>query len=189
MEDSLDPRLLERTYVQLRKDVRRFVARRAPAEAVEDLTQEVFVKMQEHAAELRDAGRLVPWAFQITRNVITDHLRRRRPVVALEDIAEPAAEEAEEKNFNEAMASAFGPMLALLPEEYATALQLTELEGLTQRELAERMNLSLSGAKSRVQRGRALLESLIRACCDFDLDARGNVITCSPREGGPCRSC
>ena len=180
---------LERAYARLRADIRRFVARRAPPDVVDDLTQEVFVRMQEHAGDLRDSGRLVAWAFQITRNVVADHLRRRRPTVALDDVLEPAADEAEERNFNEAVASSFRPMLALLPEDYAKALELTELEGMTQRELAERMNLSPSGARSRVQRGRGLLEGLIRACCELELDTRGNVIACAPRAGGPCRSC
>ena len=66
---------------------------------------------------------------------------------------------------------------------------LTELEGLSQRELAERMNLSLSGAKSRVQRGRKLLEDVLRAWCDFELDVRGNVIACAPRDGVRCKPC
>jgi RNA polymerase sigma-70 factor (ECF subfamily) len=180
---------LQRAYVELRSEVRRFVARRVPAEAVDDLSQEIFLRMHEHADELRDTARVVPWAFRIARSVVTDHLRRKRPTTSLDAIEEPAAPEEDPKNYNAEMAVWFRAMMALLPKEYATALELTEIEGLTQKELAERMRLSLSGAKSRVQRGRKLLEGVLRACCDFELDARGNVIECSPREGGPCKSC
>lgn len=80
-------------------------------------------------------------------------------------------------------------MMQGLPEEYRVALELTELEGLSQRELAERTGLSLSGAKSRVQRGRQMFEGIVRACCDFDVDRRGNVVTCEPRKGGSCARC
>lgn len=180
--------LVERAYGELRSEVRRFVARRVAPDAVDDLSQEVFLRMHEHAAELRDEARVVPWAFRIARSVVTDHLRRRRVTTSLDAVDEPAAEEPE-KNYNTEMAAWFRTMMALLPSEYATALELTELEGLTQKELAERMRLSLSGAKSRVQRGRKLLEGVLRACCDFELDARGNVIECSPRDGSPCKSC
>lgn len=183
------PDLLERAYLELREDVRRFVARRAPADVVDDLCQEIFVRMQENAAALRDVDRIAPWAFRIARSVVTDHLRRRKIAVTLDDIEEPAAEAPEPKNFNAELARSFRAMLTVLPPEYAEALELTEMQGLTQAELAARMNLSLSGAKSRVQRGGKLLEGVVRACCDFDLDARGNVLSCAPRKGGGCKDC
>jgi RNA polymerase sigma-70 factor (ECF subfamily) len=177
--------LLERAYRELRADVRQFVARRSPPDAVDDLTQEIFLRMHERAADLRDTSRVAPWAFRIARNVVIDHLRARRPHTPLDEAEEPAVDEPE-STFNESVAAWFRPMIALLPEEYATALELTELGGLSQRELAERMGLSLSGAKSRVQRGRKMLEDVLRACCNFEIDARGNVIGCSPRNGKPC---
>ena len=58
----------------------------------------------------------------------------------------------------------------------AEALVLTELEGLPQRELAQRLGLSPSGARTRVQRGRRLLKELIDDCCKLEVDARGNVL-------------
>lgn len=183
------PDLLERAYLELREDMRRFVARRAPADVVDDLCQEIFVRMHESAAALRDVDRLAPWAFRIARSVVTDHLRRRKLAVPLDDVEEPAAEPPEPKNFNEELGRSFRAMLAMLPPEYAEALELTEMQGVTQAELAARMNLSLSGAKSRVQRGRKLLEGVVRACCDFDLDARGNVLSCAPRAGRDCKDC
>jgi len=187
---SVDRDGLASAYLALRADVRAFVARRVAPDAVDDLTQEIFLKMHEHAAELRDASKVAPWLFRVARNVVVDHLRRRRAHTPLEAVEEPAAPEPEERaNANPEMASALGTMMKLLPEEYRVALELTEMSGLTQRELAEREGLSLSGAKSRVQRGRQLLEGILRACCDFETDARGNVVDCAPRAGGPCKSC
>lgn len=181
---------LERAYLALRADVRKFVARRVAPDAVDDLSQEIFLKMHEHAPELRDASKVAPWLFRVARNVVVDHLRRRRAHAPLEAAEEPVTEEPESSaNANAEMASAFGPMMKLLPDEYRVALELTEMQGLTQRELAEREGLSLSGAKSRVQRGKELLEGILRACCDFEVDARGNVVECAPRSGGPCKTC
>ena len=48
-----------------------------------------------------------------------------------------------------------------------------ELEGLTQQTAAKRMGLSLSGMKSRVQRGRARLKQMLDDCCLIELDRRG----------------
>jgi RNA polymerase sigma-70 factor (ECF subfamily) len=63
-------------------------------------------------------------------------------------------------------------------------LTLTELEGLTQKEAAERLGLSLSGMKSRVQRGRLHLRDALEACCHIALDVRGRVVACEPRPDG-----
>jgi RNA polymerase sigma-70 factor, ECF subfamily len=179
---------IEQAYLALRTDVRRFVARRVRPDAVDDLSQEIFLRMKQNADELRDESRVVPWLFRIARSVVTDHLRRRRDHASLDGVAEPSTDEPE-SNFNAEMASSFATLMSSMPEEYRTALQLTEMEGLTQRELAERTGLSLSGAKSRVQRARQMFEDIVRACCDFEVDTRGNVVSCAPRNGSPCKSC
>src|SRR2546423_8933278 len=72
-------------------------------------------------------------------------------------------------------------MVDSLPADYREALYLTEYQGLTQRELAERLGLSFSGAKSRVQRAREKLKQMLLECCHFELDRRGHVIDYQPR--------
>lgn len=173
---------LDLAHLALRSDVRRFIARRVEPAALDDLVQEVFLKVHESASELRDVERLGPWLFRIARNVVIDHLRKRRTRghTSLDEAHEPSTLEPE-LNFNEEMAAWFRPMMDLLPEEYRVALQLTEIEGLTQRELADRVGLSLSGTKSRVQRAKQLLEGIVRACCHVEVDARGNFVSCTPR--------
>lgn len=187
-ELATEPARLQRAYLALRADVRQFVARRVPPDSVDDLAQEIFLRMHQHAGELRDAERVAPWLFRIARSVVTDHLRRRRNHAPLEAADEPAVEEPE-SNFNGEMASGLRQMMQELPEEYRVALELTEIEGLSQRELAERTGLSLSGAKSRVQRGRQMFEAIVRACCDFEVDSRGNVVACAPRKADGCKRC
>jgi RNA polymerase sigma-70 factor, ECF subfamily len=179
---------IEQAYMALRTDVRQFVARRVRPDAVDDLSQEIFLRMKQHAGELRDETRVVPWLFRIARSVVTDHLRRRRDHSSLDSVDEPVSDEPE-VNFNAEMASSFRTLMASMPAEYREALELTEMQGLTQRELAERTGLSFSGAKSRVQRARQMFEEIVRACCDFEVDRRGNVVSCAPKSGAPCKSC
>ena len=85
--------------------------------------------------------------------------------------------------------SAFRRMIHDLPDPYREAVRLTEIEGLTQAELARRLGISLSGAKSRVQRGRAQLKEQLIECCRFEFDRRGAVIDCEPRRTTPCPEC
>jgi RNA polymerase sigma-70 factor (ECF subfamily) len=75
--------------------------------------------------------------------------------------------------------------VAMLPSPYREALTLTELEGLTQKDAARMLGISVSGLKSRVQRGRRQLRSALEACCRIALDARGRVVGCEPRPDGP----
>ena len=62
-------------------------------------------------------------------------------------------------------------------------------DGLTQQQIAERVGISLSGAKSRVQRGREQLKTMLQECCSFEFDRRGKVIGCEPRRNAGCQEC
>jgi RNA polymerase sigma-70 factor (ECF subfamily) len=59
---------------------------------------------------------------------------------------------------------------------------------LTQHEAAKQVGLSVSGMKSRVQRGRQMLKTLLLEYCQIELDCRGSVINCEPnKKCGYCR--
>jgi RNA polymerase sigma-70 factor, ECF subfamily len=75
--------------------------------------------------------------------------------------------------------------VARLPPPYREAVTLVELEGLTARAAADIVGISVSGMKSRVQRGRAQLRRMFEACCEIALDARGKVTDFAPRPQ-PC---
>ena len=69
------------------------------------------------------------------------------------------------------------PLIRNLGPADQEALQLVEFEGVTQVEAAERLGLSVSGMKSRVQRARLHLRTALDECCRIALDRRGGVIS------------
>ena len=73
-------------------------------------------------------------------------------------------------------------MVDRLPEPYRAAVALADVEGLGRQEIADRLGLSLSGAKSRVQRGRQQLRAMFLDCCNVERDGRGNVMEYHPTE-------
>ena len=81
-----------------------------------------------------------------------------------------------QKRAREDIHACLKPMIRSLPDGYREAVAISGVEGATQRELAEKLGLSLSGAKSRVQRGRMMLREMMLGCCNFEFDGRGNVI-------------
>jgi RNA polymerase sigma-70 factor (ECF subfamily) len=81
-------------------------------------------------------------------------------------------------------------LIRQLPQPYREAVMLSEIEGLRQWEVADRLGVSLSAAKSRIQRGRALLKEALDRCCVFNFDTRGNLIDLDPKPDRPdCKSC
>lgn len=176
-------------WKDLASKLRPFVARRVRSPAdVDDVVQDVFLRMQRGIGGLRDDERFGPWVYQVARSAIVDHQRvAARHVVVDGDPPEeaaPALDEEDEDAVARDLATYVAPFVAMLPSPYREALTLTELEGLTQKEAAEMLGVSLSGMKSRVQRGRKQLREALDACCHIALDARGRVVACEPRPDG-----
>lgn len=172
--------------------LRSFVSRRvASAADVDDVIQEVFLRLSQSVGSLRDEDRLAPWLFSIARNVVTDHHRRaarERPLgegeLALpEDDREDAPDA---RPLEDELAACVARFVAELPPEQREAITLVELEGVSQKDAAERLGLSHSGMKSRVQRARAELRRRFERACALELDARRKVIECEPRACGAC---
>jgi len=78
------------------------------------------------------------------------------------------------------MADGLREIILSLPEKYSQALILTELEGMSQIELAEKLSISVSGAKSRVQRAKHLLKENLMKCCHFEFDKHGTITDIYP---------
>ena len=168
--------------------LRPFVARRVRAEDVDDVVQDVFLRMQRGLDALRDDQRFGPWVYQVARSAIGDHRRQaaRHPLsdATPPEAVTPGPEADDEGAAERELALYVAPFIAMLPSPYREALTLTELEGLTQKEAAELTGISLSGMKSRVQRGRLALKKALEDCCHIALDARGRVLSCEPRADG-----
>lgn len=173
----------EHTWYALHEPLRAFLRKRLRSEeAVEDLLQDVFLRIHTYADTLREEEKLESWIYQIARNLLTDYYRRQKPVLSLEETdQETLLEELPEEDVQAELAPSVAAMVNALPEPYREALYLTEYQGLSQRDLATRLGLSFSGAKSRVQRAREKLKQLLLDCCHFEFDRLGRVIDYQPR--------
>ncbi|WP_149400530.1 RNA polymerase sigma factor SigZ [Dictyobacter arantiisoli] len=161
-----------------------FIRRRVADDATaEDLLQDVYLKIHQQRGSLRDARRMESWIYQITRNLIIDYYRsHRHQMTTLDDVeALDLPEELPDDDIVSELLPCVRAMVLSLPGQDRQALILTEYQGLTQKELGERLGLSLSGAKSRVQRAREKLKQELLACCHFELDRRGHILDYQPR--------
>ena len=160
--------------------LRAFLARRVPPGIdPDDLLQEVFVRVIRHLNTLRSTERPEAWLFQIARNALRDSLRARQRrdgrtdtlEIDLPDDSDAASMRASEVELAPCLTS----MIGRLSEPYRSAIELTSIRGLTQADAAREGGVSLSGMKSRVQRGREQLRQMLVRCCEIQIDVRGGV--------------
>jgi RNA polymerase sigma-70 factor (ECF subfamily) len=180
---------------QLRGAIRAFVLSRVkdPA-AADDITQETLLRLTQRLHTLRNAERLEAWVFQIARNAVADHFRSTKESAPFDEETHPPQLEAEahepltleDEKLRQALTIYVASLVQNLPAPYRGALQLTEFEGLSQVELARKIGLSVSAAKSRVQRARGMLREEMERCCRWETDGYGAVLDVRPKSADCC---
>jgi len=175
----------EQAWTQFHGGLHRFLLRRVgDADAADDLLQDIFLKVHTQLPDLRDPGRIHAWIYRVARNAVADHFRARRDAGPLSEML-PAPER--ERDAVAELAPCIRSLISRLPVVDREALELTELGDLTQAELARQLRISVSGAKSRVQRARARLKAAVLECCQVYLDATGRVTDYAPGPNCRCR--
>jgi RNA polymerase sigma-70 factor (ECF subfamily) len=171
----------ERVWETFHAPLQQFIRRRvADGAAAEDLLQDIFLKIHLHVDTLKDVKRLEGWIYQITRNAIIDYYRSAKPTMSLAGIVD-LPEELPADDVVTELLPCVRAMVQSLPVQDRQALILTAYQGLTQKELGERLGISFSGAKSRVQRARERLKQQLLECCHLELDRRGHILDYHPR--------
>ena len=165
--------------IDLAEPLRRFVRRRMnDSHAADDIVQDVLLKALANRESLPPDERLANWMYRVARNAIVDRYRTARPSGSLP--ADLIDDRAEEATVVAELSSCLRCMIDCLDEPSRIALRLADVDGRSQQEIADRMRISLSGAKSRVQRARRQLKAKFTACCDVQRDSRGNVTDFRP---------
>lgn len=177
----------EQVWLTMRKELAGFFRRRIGDEhTVEDLVSETFLRVHASLDSVRDEERIDAWVWRIARGVLVDHRRRARS----EELESPEGVEQPDggvSNFNAEVNSWLAEYLAKqLPHEQREAVELSDVQGLTQPVIAQRLGLSLTATKSRVQRGRQRLRELVASCCHLEFDSHENVVGYTKRKSGSC---
>jgi RNA polymerase sigma-70 factor (ECF subfamily) len=149
------------------------------AQDADELLQDVFLKALRQGGRFCAVENARAWLFQVTRNALADRLRSSRDQIPLpEDLPAPAAETMPQVD---GLSQCLPRVLAELSETDRLALTLCDLEGQPQQVLADRLGLSLPGAKSRLQRARVRLRQCLVEACQVRFDDTGKVCCFTPR--------
>lgn len=144
-------------------------------EDTEDIFQDVFVKVFLKIESLDDVEKVGAWLFQVTRNSIHDFYRKKAKVpqsVNSPIITDFLTEEKSTPNFLDCLT----PIIEELPTKYKEVIHLSDVEGKKYQEIANQLGLSLSGVKTRIQRGRELLKQGFISCCQYKKDENGKLV-------------
>ena len=175
--------------------LRGYVRRRVDPASVDDVVGGILLRLVQHQDDLKAARNPIAWALKVAANAVADHHRRRasasRAMAAAEqeEFAQSKENEPTESPAADDLARCLVPMVRALPAPYDEALMLTDIEGMTQAEAAAQLGLSLSGMKSRVQRGRRKLKESLLRCCTVEIDRRGGIIEYQRRSSDRCARC
>ena len=142
----------------------------------DDILQEVFIKIIRNSDKVKQAKNMRHYIYGIVRNTVGDYFRNKKQSNGDAEIPDAVTEE-NEQFLNSTIADCcVKPFINQLPEKYKEALILTEFQDISQKDLADKLNISYSGAKSRIQRGKEKLKELILNCCAYQSDVYGNLM-------------
>lgn len=173
------------TYYQpILQFISKRVANRADAE---DLTQDVFYKLIQSNRKNTSINNQKHWLYTIAKNTVTDYYRKKRLTVNEADwtnIDLPIDSVIEGMELTEQQRTSLNlymlSLLDALPEEERIIMRMVELEGFSQKEVAEELGINYTTVRSKVQRGRQKIKKAISECCEVIQGGKGSIIGYRP---------
>ena len=159
----------------------------------QDVAQEVFMKVNSALETFRGDSSLPTWIYKVATNAAIDHLRKSASgpgaLVTVDHAddesftgddataAEGSSPPLDTHLIRKEMNMCIRGIVEALPENYRSVLVLSELEGFTNTEIADVLDISLEAVKIRLHRARLLLKKELGAKCHFYRDER-NELAC-----------
>lgn len=198
--DDLDFTAIHRAF---RPRILRYLERLLGPHQAEDVAQEVFARVSQGLKRFRREASLSTWIYRIATNAALDRLRGRSSPGTLLQLRStgaatrrgPGVEElpdrdvwkgneapsVEQASMRDEMRGCIRHYVDRLPEHYRAVLLLSEVEELSNQEIAEILRLSVGAVKIRLHRARARLRHELEAHCEIGPDERGEV-ACEPTD-------
>jgi RNA polymerase sigma-70 factor (ECF subfamily) len=174
----------ESVYDEFHAKIGRYLERMVGKSEAEDLTQEVFMKVNKGLKGFEGKSSLSTWIYRLATNAALDRLhsrpfRENKQKISLSNMDdEPETEDkdictqekelsAEREAIRAEMNECIREFVDKLPESYRTVIILSELKDLKNQEIAEILDISLDAVKIRLHRARERLKKEFEAGCTF----------------------
>ena len=192
----MDPEFeFTRIYDEYYSRILLYLTRIAGPDDAEDLAQEAFNKINSGLKGFQGKSRLSTWVFRIATNTAIDRsrsaaYRQKKEQIAVEDENERLIASApagrtppitDQIVIRKEMSDCVNEFIDNLPPDYKTVIVLSELEGLTNKEIAEILDISLDNVKIRLHRARGKLKDVLNEGCDFYYNEQ-NILACDRKQ-------
>ena len=171
---------LDTNWVELQSLLTKYVRTKVDVDVAEDLAHDILLRVLQNEDALAEAENPLAWVYTIAKNRITDYYRKRSNIFSTNDVDGSETTLIDSESMPESVEDEFSkclrPLTNRLEPKYKEALLLIDFNEIKQAEAADRIGISISGMKSRVQRGRTKLKEEILACCAIEKDRFGKVI-------------
>jgi len=154
----------------------------------EDLTQETMVRADRKAAGFRRESSLKSWLCAIALNLVRDHYRAsaRRPETptdseSLERLA-GGGEDGELAHMKAEMSRCIAEHLLMLPEQQYKVVALHDMAGLSHKEVADDLGISIANSRVLLHRGRDAFKGILEENCELTLGR--DDVPCDRRQKG-----
>ena len=180
-------------YQEFAKPIERYLLRFLEPREAEEVTQEVFLKVNSSLADFRHEAKLSTWIYKIATNMAIDRLKKasyrfETKQISLQESERSVPMEAQHANSVESntihkeMNQCIRGVIDKLPENYRMVIVLSELGGFSNQEISEVLGLSVGVVKTHLHRGKMRLKEELIKACDFSWDER-NEFSCDPKRG------
>ena len=177
-------------YSEFYPKVTHYLTRLVGDSDAEDVAQTVFEKVSNSLSDFKGESKVSTWIFRIATNAALDRLKSSSfkrtasgslapvPLQTVEnlDLAFNNPASPDQEIIRDEMSECVREFVDRLPTDYRTVLILNELEGFTNKEIAEILQISLDTAKIRLHRARARLKEELKSGCDFYHDDRSTLV-------------
>lgn len=212
MKEMTFQQLWEKNKEKLAQFIRANVREKSETD---DILQETYLQGLSQFENLREQEKFTAWIFSISRNYMYQYFRNRNKfLIQSEEEWEMLSVQpnvfSEEKNLSDLAdqcLARLGDYSAVLAEnisyiheimrqqmpdfenislEYIEAWVECDIKKVPQQIFADKKGISLSAAKSRVQRAREKIKKVLMNCCFFEFDVRGSVVNYTPLSEKKC---
>lgn len=194
IDDKLE---FEQLYKEFQPKVYHYLTRLVGSRDAEDLTQYIFIKINQALPTFRSESQLSTWIYQIATNAAIDKMRKTankqgatetaRELNEKDIPAEQRPRSAEEQVIRREMNDCIQGYISVLPENYRTVLVLSEMEGMKNAEIATILGLSTGTVKIRLHRAKDRLKGLLLENCNFYQTKCCGSLACEPKGSFPKR--
>ncbi|MEN0002854.1 MAG: sigma-70 family RNA polymerase sigma factor [Bacteroidota bacterium] len=136
-----------------------------------DILQNTFLKIHKSISSLKQVEKAKAWVFQIARNEIANHFNAASTYTEKVNTSKELPLEEEMQ-----LVCCFDKLINDLPEIYREAIEMVYIEGHKQKDVAEKLGISLENTKARIRRGKDILKEKFQACCKYEVNKKGKLV-------------